>query len=184
MQNAWTEFLTTSEEFGIFRLCSSSLLVLGFGWFLRKHGLEMFLCANERCKDKRNYLILCVPYRALRWIYHSRVNQQHTHLWSCFVCLFLFAPACFGHSRDNLQGVSQYKRNEYNRSHIKYILEFSKILSIIKVAFKRFCTIIMETILENSVIQFVWFLLYTWHLFSRTPWRWSHERSKLATTRR
>ena len=65
-------------------------------------------------------------------VYHSGVNQHTAPVWVCYTCLLLLASTCFDHSCGHLQGVPQYKCQEYNRNHIKCIVEFSIVLSIIK----------------------------------------------------
>jgi hypothetical protein len=59
---------------------------------------------------------------------HKSSRSYLNHL----VCLLFLAPTYFGRSCDHLQGVPQNKRQEYNTDHRKYIINFSKILSIIK----------------------------------------------------
>ena len=51
-----------------------------------------------------------------------------------YICLLFLAPASFGHYCDQLSGVPQYKHQEYNRNHIKYVTKFSKILYMTKAA--------------------------------------------------
>jgi hypothetical protein len=46
-------------------------------------------------------------------------------------------PTRFGHPCDLLQSVSQNKCQEYNRSNIKCLTEFSKVLSIMIVVYKN-----------------------------------------------
>ena len=80
----------------------------------------------------------------------------------------------FGHSCHHLQGVPQYKCQEHNRYDIKFIIEFSKNLSVMKVVYKichttSYTTFIMSRTLENSIEHFVSLLLYSWRLYSGTP---------------
>ena len=56
-----------------------------------------------------------------------------TKLFS-YVYLVLLAPTRFGHSCGYLQGVPQCKYQENKRNHIKCVIKFSKILSIINAA--------------------------------------------------
>ena len=49
-------------------------------------------------------------------------------------CLLFLAPTCFGLSCNHLQRVPPYKYQKNNRNHIKCIIKFSMILSIIKTA--------------------------------------------------
>ena len=60
-----------------------------------------------------------------------RKPTKCTHMKLLHMFLLL-ATICFGHSCDHLQGVPQYEYQEYNRSHMKPITEFS----IIKVVYK------------------------------------------------
>jgi hypothetical protein len=62
---------------------------------------------------------------------HKPTNAR---LYICYKCLLFLTPTCFGHSCDHLQDLLQYKYQDYDSYHIKYIIEFFKILSIIKVA--------------------------------------------------
>jgi hypothetical protein len=64
-----------------------------------------------------------------------RKPTKCTHMKLLHMFLLL-ATICFGHSCDHLQGVPQYEYQEYNRSHMKRIIEFSNVLSIIKVVYK------------------------------------------------
>ena len=66
-------------------------------------------------------------------IIHAQTNKMHTYK-ICFVCVILSAPTYFDHSCDHLQGVPQYKYKEYNRSHMKFMIKFCKILSFINAA--------------------------------------------------
>jgi hypothetical protein len=93
-------------------------------------------------------------------------TNAHFIMWFSYTCLLFLAPACFGHSCDHLRGVTQCKYQKYNRNHMKYTMEPSKIL--------------FNTELENFITYFVLFLLYFWYLYCVTPWRWSQEWPKHA----
>jgi hypothetical protein len=95
------------------------------------------------------------PLNGFSWVYHLCLNRQNVRLWICYMCLLFSARTCFGYSFDHLQGVPHYKYQEYNRNHVKCIIDISKNLS------------------ENSIVYFMWYLLYSWYLYCRTSWRWS-----------
>jgi hypothetical protein len=128
---------------------------------------------------------LCVLYRALNYLPVQTDKCTLVKLFS-YTRLLLLAPTCFGHSCDHLQGVPQYKYQQYNRNHIK----FSKILLFIKASFSlqtdltgyslpnasqnntvivhnilpslnesfSRCCFRMDRILENFIKNFIWFL--------------------------
>ena len=79
--------------------------------------------------------VLCVPDSALWWIYHRCLNEKNALLLSCYIRILFLAATCFGHSCDHLQGVPQCKCQEHNRSHVKCMKIFSKVLCIIKIVY-------------------------------------------------
>jgi hypothetical protein len=88
-----------------------------------------------------------------------------------YIYLLFLAPTRFGHAYALLQGVPQYKYQEYNGNHIKCITaclylycrmfmaintpEMTRSYFTIFLHFKKKAAIIMDRIVEGFIVQFI-----------------------------
>jgi hypothetical protein len=89
---------------------------------------------HEKSSLHKNNLVCSVPFFKVNLSrMHKPTKCTRIKLFNYTSYLFII-PTNFGHSCDHLEGVIQSKYQKYNINYIKYVIKFSKILSIIKVA--------------------------------------------------